>query len=49
MDQREPDASPAIEPAKKAWIEPELAVFLMSEAEAPVHAPTGTDFGSNHS
>jgi len=49
MDQPEQDATPAIEPAKKVWIEPELAVFLMSEAEAPVKSPSGSDFGSNHS
>jgi len=42
---------PPQEPAspRKRWADPELAVFLMSDAEASTPLPTGTDFGSNAS
>jgi hypothetical protein len=48
MSEREPPA-PAEEPAKKAWVDPELAVFPMSDAEATSHTPGGIDLGSNSS
>jgi hypothetical protein len=42
---------PPQEPAspRKTWNDPELAVFLMSDAEAPTPLLSGTDFGSNAS